>query len=300
MENIVRFEDYNYLERKKIISRLREAYPILNVKSIGTSCAGREITAIKLGQASEYSLITAAFHGSERITSVILLYFIEKLCSAMSNDTSVAGLNAIRAMYGRGVIFVPCVNPDGCDIAKEGVYGCGALGNSVAKLCKNDFAHWNANLRGVDINHNFSAGWQDLREIERSNGIYGPGPTKFGGYKPESEPETLALTELCRTVKIRHVVALHTQGEVIYWNYGEKIPPRSKRMAEIFATTSGYALDVPTGTAVGGGFKDWFISEFDRPGFTFELGRGTNPLPISDAPKIYERIEETLMLTAMM
>ena len=72
MENIVRFEDYNYLERKKIISRLREAYPILNVKSIGTSCAGREITAIKLGQASEFSLITAAFHGSERITSVII------------------------------------------------------------------------------------------------------------------------------------------------------------------------------------------------------------------------------------
>lgn len=27
----------------------------------------------------------------------------------------------------------------------------------------------------------------------------GPASTRFGGYRPESEPETLALTELCRT-----------------------------------------------------------------------------------------------------
>jgi len=71
-------------------------------------------------------------------------------------------------------------------------------------------------------------------------------------------------------------------------------------MAEIMATSSGYALDVPTGIASGGGFKDWFISEFSRPGFTVEMGLGSNPLPIESAESIYKKLEEMLMLCCIM
>jgi len=71
-------------------------------------------------------------------------------------------------------------------------------------------------------------------------------------------------------------------------------------MAEIMATTSGYMLSEPKGLAVGGGFKDWFIKEFNRPGFTVEMGKGENPLPIETAKEIYERLEEMLMLTVIM
>lgn len=66
------------------------------------------------------------------------------------------------------------------------------------------------------------------------------------------------------------------------------------------SSSSGYALDVPTGIADGGGFKDWFITEFCRPGFTIELGLGKNPLPAADAAKINERVKEMLMLFIMM
>ena len=66
------------------------------------------------------------------------------------------------------------------------------------------------------------------------------------------------------------------------------------------ATSSGYALDVPIGIADGGGFKDWFISEYNRPGFTVELGRGKNPLPITDADQIYNRVKEMLTLCTIM
>ena len=203
-------------------------------------------------------------------------------------------------MNGRGIIFVPCVNPDGCEISLRGEMGCGELAAQIKKLCKGDFKHWNANLRGVDINHNFSAGWNELHEKEIEAGIYCPGPTRFGGYRPESEPETLSLTELCRKTKIRHAVALHSQGEVIYWCYGDSTPPRAKKMAEIMATASGYALDTPVGIAVGGGFKDWFITEFNRPGFTVELGLGENPLPAYLADDIYKKVEKMLMLSTIM
>lgn len=37
------------------------------------------------------------------------------------------------------------------------------------------------------------------------------------------------------------------------------------------------------------GYKDWFIQEFHRPGFTVELGEGVNPLPFEQFPSIYEQ-----------
>lgn len=300
MGSIIKSEEYDYFRRKKAIDKLCADYNFVKKKIIGRSCGGRDIPAIKIGSASEYSLFAAAFHGSERITSTVLLMYIEELCKAISENGYIEGLDINKAMTGRGAIFVPCVNPDGCDISLLGADVFGPLKSSMVKLGNNDFTHWNANLRGVDINHNFLAGWRQLKEKELKAGIYGPGPTRYGGRKPESEPETLALTELCRTVNIRHVVALHSQGEVIYWTYGNKQPPRAKKMAEIMATSSGYALDVPTGIAEGGGFKDWFINEFERPGFTVELGYGKNPLPAESAEKIYKTVREMLTLCTIM
>lgn len=300
METVVKPQEYDYYKRKKVIDSLCEKYKFLKRVAIGKSCGGKDITALKIGSAGEYCLFAAAFHGSERITSTILLMFIEELCEAIANNGFLEGLDVNKALSGRGVIFVPCVNPDGCDISLLGEDACGPLKNNLSKLCKNDFTHWNANLRGVDINHNFLAGWKELREKEIKMGIYGPGPTRYGGSKPESEPETLALTELCRKISMRHVIALHSQGEVIYWTYGDKRPVRSQRMVEIMATSSGYAIDTPVGIAQGGGFKDWFINEFNRPGFTIELGYGENPLPAKDALEIYLRVREMFVLCAIM
>ena len=299
MKAIIKPMEYDYFARQRVIDEICSEYPFIKRSVIGKSCMGKDITALKIGSASEYSLITAAFHGSERITSTVLLMFIEDLAYAIKNDLSIEGVNAIRGLKGRGVIFVPCVNPDGCDISLLGRAACGSDADRISRLCKNDFTHWNANFRGVDINHNFNADWECLREKERKMGIYGPSPSRYGGPKPESEPETSALVKLCKNTKIRHAIALHSQGEVIYWNFGECTPPRSKRIAEILATASGYALDVPISIADGGGFKDWFIEEYNHPGFTVEVGKGQNPLPAESAEEIYLKIREMLTLATI-
>ena len=95
-------------------------------------------------------------------------------------------------------------------------------------------------------------------------------------------------------------MALHSQGEVIYWDYGRKTPAKSRKMAEILASSSGYALDVPITIATGGGVKDWFINEFYRPGFTVEIGSGKNPLPSEQAEYIFRQIKEMLTLYIIM
>lgn len=300
MDCLIVPKEYDYFERQKAIKMLCDKYNFIKSFPIGKSCLGREITALKMGSSDSYCLITAATHGSERITATVLLMFIEQLCRAYKQGKCIEGLDVRRGMIGRGVIFIPCVNPDGCDISLLGALACGEKTEYITNLCRGEYSKWNANFRGVDLNHNFDAGWQDLRKKEISLGIVGPGPTRYGGIRPHSEPETIALVNLCRKVEIRHVLALHSQGEVIYWSYGDKVSDKSRKMAEIMATTSGYALDVPINIATGGGFKDWFIKEFDRPGFTVEIGKGKNPLPAADAFRIYKQVRELLLLTCIM
>lgn len=120
------------------------------------------------------------------------------------------------------------------------------------------------------------------------------------GTAPESEPEACALADLCRRVPFRHVVALHTQGEEIYWRYGDHTPPQSLMMAQVLASVSDYAVADPSEESSHGGFKDWFIDAFHRPGFTLELGLGKNPLPLRDFESIYQKAREMLLISTLL
>lgn len=291
---------FDYFDTLKYIQNLREEYSFLNLESIGKSVLGRDIFSLQIGRAKEYVLFAAAFHGSEYITNALMLTFCHELCRAIADDDNIEGLNVRRAMYGRGLIIVPLVNPDGCEISIHGKGGCIGNYSFINRISNGDLIHFNANARGVDINHNFNAGWETLRDLERKSQIYGPAKTRFGGYFPESEPETIAICNLCRQKVIRHAVAFHSQGEVIYPPEGDNPPKRSEKMSEIMAASSGYIIDKPQGLAVGGGFKDWFVKEFNRPAFTVEVGLGENPLPPSDYLKTYHIIREMLMLSAIM
>ena len=139
-----------------------------------------------------------------------------------------------------------------------------------------------------------------MQALAQKNAKDRPGPRQYSGLAPESEPETRAVTDLCRRVAFRHVVALHSQGEEIYWQYGEDTPPQSHIMAQVLGAASGYTVTAPTGMASHGGFKDWFIRCFHRPGFTIELGRGVNPLPVEEFEAIYDKAREMLTLSVLL
>ena len=63
--------------------------------------------------------------------------------------------------------------------------------------------------------------------------------------------------------------------------------PGARALAEEFARLSGYALaDTPYESSFAG-YKDWFIQQWRRPGFTIESGKGESPLPLSQFDEIY-------------
>jgi g-D-glutamyl-meso-diaminopimelate peptidase len=131
--------------------------------------------------------------------------------------------------------------------------------------------------------------------MEPSLGIHGPGPVRFSGDYPESEPETSALCSFIRATDISLLLALHTQGGEIYADYNGYYPPGGAAMAKRMAALCGYTVAKPEPAASYGGLKDWFILEYDRPGFTLECGKGVNPLPVKDAPILYEGLRSLLL-----
>ena len=65
-------------------------------------------------------------------------------------------------------------------------------------------------------------------------------------------------------------------------------------LGERFAAVSGYALAETPYASGFAGYKDWFIQDYDRPGYTIEVGRGVNPLPLADFDGIYRRVRGIL------
>ena len=104
---------------------------------------------------------------------------------------------------------------------------------------------------------------------------------------PLTEPESLAIYNFTLEHNFRLILAYHSQGEVIFWQFQNYNPPNARFIGESFERASGYTLANTPFNSSFAGYKDWFIQNYNRPGYTVEVGLGVNPLPISQFDKIY-------------
>lgn len=291
---------YEIVQRQ--IEGLKARYPFLETGSIGKSVMGRELYYVRLGRGSREVSYNASHHANESITTPVLMKFMENYAKAYAAGSSIQGYN-IRELFDLTSIYIiPLVNPDGVDlVAYWPDYDDPAFTNA-ARLNTTGLplpSVWKANIRGVDLNLNYPAEWEKEKQEELERGITGPAPRDYGGEAPLSEPESRAMAEFTRAHDFRIVIAYHTQGEVIYWQFQNYAPPVALTIANQFAAITGYAVEEGTPEAAYAGYKDWFLQEFRRPGYTFEVGRGVNPIPLSQAPDIYRRNEGALLLGAV-
>ena len=93
-------------------------------------------------------------------------------------------------------------------------------------------------------------------------------------------------------------ISLHSQGEEIYWNYLNKKIDRAYEIGKKMEKVSGYKLTEPSFYSSFAGYKDWFIQEYNKPGYTIEIGKGEEgkSLPLNMAEKIYNDIEEIFLV----
>jgi g-D-glutamyl-meso-diaminopimelate peptidase len=281
---------YTYDIMKKDLEGLCARYPFIETSSAGKSELGKELYYVKLGSGPNKVFYNGAHHAIEWITTILLMKFIEDFAKAYALNETLEDYNP-RDIWNKSTIYVmPMVNPDGVDLVLNGLDKNNPYYNDLIKWNKgsvNFSKTWSANIRGVDLNHNYDAMWQASKDAEKSYGIYGPGPTRYSGTSPESESESKAVADFTRENDFRLVAAYHSQGEVIYWNYQNLATAETSEIGEIFSNLSGYELEEAYGITSFAGYKDWFIEKYRRPGYTIEVGLGENPLPVSQFNKIY-------------
>ena len=109
----------------------------------------------------------------------------------------------------RGLLFIPCLNPDGMQLGKR------------------------TNANGVDLNRNFDAGWYEFI------GSPQPSPERYKGTFPGSEPEAASLISLTRDYHLKRAISYHTCGALIYWYFKQsgKVLEESQKFANEISYT---------------------------------------------------------------
>ena len=274
------------------IDQLLETYPFLRSETITTTAFGRPVRSLVIGNGERKVLYSASHHANEWITTPVLLRFVEELAQAMESNGRVYGVPASTIARYTTIYTVPMVDPDGVDLV-TGAIAPGTLEYEQAVHLGENYPRipfpegWKANLLGVDLNLQYPAMWLQAREIKFSQGFTRPGPRDYVGRSPLSQRESIALADYTRAIDPDLVLAYHTQGKVIYWQFRDYFVPGARELAEEFARLSGYTLEETPYESSFAGYKDWFIQSFRRPGFTIEAGSGSNPLPIAQFEEIY-------------
>ncbi len=232
------------------IKSYTEIRHLLSAQIIGKSVLGQPIIAYQIGnpQARHRLLITAGMHAREWIGSLVLQTWL--------NQTPTVPPDIC-------VTAIVCCNPDGAKLAT----------NQPLKLSRarkkfllrtnhgsTDFRLWKANLRAVDLNVNFDAGWGQ----GRSN-LTITAPANYIGPEPHSEPENLALLRLIKNYRPTASLAIHTKGQIIYYSRLE-----DQQTAEHLARITNFTAELSNQSY--GGLTDYLALRGNIPSFTVELG----------------------------
>ena len=277
----------------RMIMELVNTYPFCRTELLTNTAFQRPVRTLVIGQGERKVIYSAAHHANEWITALVLLKFAEELAMAIQDGGQIFGRDAREISQAATIYMVPMVNPDGVDLV-VGAIEQGNIQYDLAQRLAQDYPAipfpdgWKANLLGVDLNLQYPAGWLQAREIKFSQGFTRPGPRDYVGRAPLNQFESRALAGYTEFIDPALVLAYHSQGREIYWQFQEYEVPGARELGEEFARVSGYTLtEVPYNSSFAG-YKDWFIQQFRRPGYTIEVGSGVNPLPLEQFDEIYQ------------
>lgn len=274
------------------VEGLTMRYPFLSSRKLTTTAYGRPVTLLKLGEGRRSVLYNGSHHANEWITTPLLMKFTEDYARAVARGGRIGDRDAVALFRKTQLYLVPMVNPDGVDLVAGGIEEASPeyedAQNIAARFPAIAFPEgWKANLLGVDLNLNYPAGWEEAKEIKYAQGYDRPAPRDFVGSAPLDQAESAAMVKLTKEVSPRLTLSYHSQGKVIYWKFKDIEVPGGRRIGEAFASASGYALEDTPYASGFAGYKDWFIQEYHRPGYTVEVGSGENPLPLRQFDEIY-------------
>ncbi|WP_018248661.1 M14 family zinc carboxypeptidase [Orenia marismortui] len=283
--------DYTYSKMKEQINQLNKRYKKIKTSSIGNSVANRNLYLLRLGNGKKKIAVVGGFHGRESITSLLVLKLIEDY----SKNKSINNYNLKKILNQTSFYFIPMINPDGVEIAVNGIKNLKDKNFYIkANEGSSNFKRWKANARGVDLNKQFNADWEEVKAEDQ------PHFAHYKGSKAESEPESKALADLSRKERFDAIIAFHNSGNVIYWYYNQNTDTykRDYLLAKKISSVNHYKLITPDeSNKKAAGYKDWFIKKFNKPGFTIEIGntKSEEQLPAFNLNKYFKENRTVLL-----
>ncbi|MGG3067953.1 M14 family metallocarboxypeptidase [Bacillus glycinifermentans] len=277
---------YDSQTLKHEIEKIAECFPFVTYHSIGRSVLGQPIYELNIGaeHAEKRTHINASFHANEWITTSVLMKWIKEYCLSLCKGGEILGFSPLRLFQMTKLSIVPLVNPDGVDLVLNGPEHLGINLEPLDEMneYQSEFREWKANINGVDLNNQFPSFWEIEKQRKPPKA---PSYRDYPGDAPLTEPEAIVMHDLIESRPPDRLIALHTQGEEIYWGYEGFEPPESVNVVQVFERLSGYKGIRYIDSYAG--FRDWFIHFYGKEGYTVELGKGKNPLPIADFDDIY-------------
>ncbi|XP_037926695.1 zinc carboxypeptidase-like [Hermetia illucens] len=273
------------------LDHILETYPQeTSAFVIGKSFEGREIRGLKISYKPNNPgiFVESNIHAREWITSATATYLIKALLT--SNDTNVQNIARNFDWY-----IIPVVNVDGFVYSHQHNRMWRKTRQPHSSLCI-----------GADPNRNFDSYW-----MANGGASSQPCSETYGGPKPFSEPETLALANFYRSIsrKVTLYLAFHSYGQYILFPYGHtnKEAPKNLRDLTTVADDAAkairnlYGTRYTVGTVAGtlyiasGGGSDWAYNEGGaRLAYTFEFRDKGNTGFLLPARQIIPNAEETL------
>ena len=283
---------YSYQKMENDLQLLAGYYPqYMTLDTAGVTTAdGRNLYVIYFGNqnASRQIFICAATHAREYMTAQLVMKQLEYYC-AHYEDGSYNGTAYRDIFENTCFVIVPMVNPDGVSISQFGEEGLNRedLRQNLRAIYESDknggytdeaydtyLTRWKANGMGVDLNRNYSPGWESVTDrTAPSSGLY-------KGTQPGSEAESQALMNIVDGLSNPLLaISYHSYGSLVYWQYGQAEPLWSKNQqlaAHVEALTTYYQA----GYSNEAGFSNWCVNVKGIPSVTIETGLVPTPLPL--------------------
>jgi len=204
---------YRYTEMLAELDSMVALYPnLITVKSpISTfqTWEGRPIYHVKISDnpntnesAEPKVLYSAIHHAREPLSMSETIFYMWYLLENYATSEEIQFLVNSTEMY-----FVPCVNPDGY-IRNE------TTDPNGGGLHRKNMRNVGTTNPGVDLNRNYSYGWNTTGVSTDPNSDVYPGTSAF------SEPETQAMSWLVQDVGFTSAFNAHTYGQLLLYPIG--------------------------------------------------------------------------------
>ncbi len=288
-KNVVTFD---YAQLRRSVYGFKEKYPFAGCCVCARSWSGRAVFTLSLGNSQSPAVFLAGVRGCDTVSVRVMLKFFENICAAVESDHEIAGIKVREVLREKGMIVIPCLNPDGMEISLRGAVAAGSYAGLVERVCS-DTASWCANARGVDLNLNFSCDFVKSKKAAENCGYTAPGPYFHAGKVPESEPETRALVRLCDVRDVRHTLTLENGANYVYSSPCDEGAERIEMMCRILELSSGLKrVKEAPGPLEKHGFADWFVKKHKKPSFVLNAN--------GSVQEVYAMLEEVLVLSIVM